>query len=55
MAPKQKRDPAPLGEASKEEHRKHATEFLSRPEHNVKPKGFPEPGHEWDDPPPDKE
>jgi len=52
--PKQpKRQPAPPREASVEEHRKHADEFMTRPEHNVKPKGFPDPKHEYDEPPHD--
>jgi len=40
---------APAAKAPIEEHKAHAKEFLERPEHKVKPAGFPDEAHETDE------
>lgn len=39
----------PVVKAPIDEHKAHATEFLERPEHKVKPAGFPDEAHETDE------
>jgi hypothetical protein len=38
---------APDRNAKKKEHKAHAEEFLTRDEHTLKPKGYPEPEDEF--------